>query len=330
MRKESIDKTCRKKSILFIPYAEDLHMKAGVNFGENVNSQEMYLKNCSVALLSAKLNNPNVDVALVTNIELPQKYKDLFDRNNILVFVESFDKFVFPDEYRWGLAFYKLCALYKISRKYEYDNFAYLDSDVYVQGDISPIWKECEQHIMMYDINHGLQTRDYLEIVSEFDSFLHVNRLLTHYGGEFFAAQKEKAVSFSEECLKVFNQMIEDNFITKKGDEFIISIVANKFRGELKNAGAYIYRYWTGEFFLASTNFKFNPVPIMHLPAEKTTGIIKIYKKYISYGKLPKKEWVWRICHLKNPSIRVRLKSKFKTIIKTMLLKGKIKRNKNV
>lgn len=329
MKNKSIDKAGCKRSILFIPYAEDPHMKSGVNFCGVVNRQEMYLKNCSVALLSAKLNNPNVDVALVTNIELPQKYKDLFERNNILVFVESFDEFVFPDDYRWGLAFYKLCALYKISRKYEYENFAYLDSDVYVQGDISPIWKECEHHIMMYDINHGLQTPDYLEIVSEFGSFLHGNKLITHYGGEFFAAKKEKAVSFSEECLKVFNQMIEKNFVTKKGDEFIISIVADKFKDELKNAGAYIYRYWTGAFFLVSTNFKFNPVPIMHLPSAKTTGIIKIYKRYIRYGKLPKKEWVWRICHLKKPSIKVRLKSKIKAILKKVI-RGKTKRNKYV
>lgn len=316
MESKNVDKIRSKKSILFIPYAEDSHMETGVNISGVANRQEMYLKNCSVALLSAKLNNPDIDVALVTNIELPQKYKDYFEKNNILVFVESFSEFVFPDDYRWGLASYKLCALYKISRKYEYENFAYLDSDVYVQGDISPIWKECEHNIMMYDINHGLQTRDYLEIVDEFDSFLHEEKLITHYGGEFFAAKREKAISFSDECLKVFNQIIEEKFITNKGDEFIISIVADRFRGEIKNAGAYIYRYWTGEFFLTSTNFKFNPVPIMHLPAEKTTGMIKIYKKYICYGKLPKKERVWRICHLKKPSIKVRIKSKLKEILK--------------
>ena len=266
------------------------------------------MKNCCVALLSAKLNNPNSDVALVTNIDLPKKYREFLSKNNILIFLESFDRFVFSDNYAWGLAFYKLCALSKIIEKYHYEYYAYLDSDVYIQGDFSVIWEECKQNILMYDINHGLQVPHYREIIEEFKSFFGEEKLLTHYGGEFFAANKKDATSFIEECLKIFDKMIKDNFVTKKGDEFIISIVASKFRDKIKNAGAYIYRFWTGSFFLVSTNYRFNQISILHLPAEKMNGMIKIYNRFISKSRLPKKEKVWSLCHLKKPCFKVRIK----------------------
>ena len=40
--------------------------------------------------------------------------------------------------------------------------------------------------------------------------------------------------------------MLQKNFITTKGDEFILSLAANEMRESIKNAGAYIYRFWTG------------------------------------------------------------------------------------
>lgn len=49
---------------------------------------------------------------------------------------------------------------------------------------------------------------------------------------------------FMSECQQVYAQMTKADFKTTHGDEFIISLAAVKFN--VKNAGAYIYRFWTG------------------------------------------------------------------------------------
>lgn len=86
---------------------------------------------------------------------------------------------------------------------------------------------------------------------------------------------------FMSECQQVYAQMTKADFKTTHGDEFIISLAAVKFN--VKNAGAYIYRFWTGSFRLISTCYKYNPVTILHVPAEKnmvcSNYTISIFRK---------------------------------------------------
>ncbi len=295
------------KGIILIPYAEVSSKNTGENISNNSNRKDIYLKNCCVALVTAKKYNPNSDVALVTNIEIPKIYQDILEKNGVLIFKEDFDRFVFDDKYTWGLAFYKLCALSKIIEKYDYEYYSYLDSDVCFQNSFDNIWKECEHNILMYDINHGLQVNDYNLILQEFNSFLGSNLLITHYGGEFFAANKENTALFLKHCEEIYYKMIENNFKTTKGDEFIISIAAHNIRNKIKNAGAYIFRFWTGSFYLVSTCYKFNPITVLHVPAEKNRGMIKLFDRYILKNRVPSKEVVWKTCSLIKPKIKYRL-----------------------
>ena len=103
------------KNLFFVPFAFDKNKKTGVNVGKN--SLSIYLKNLCVSLISAKKTTPNIDVALVSNIEIPTEYEKLLLENDVLIFIEPFDSFVFPDDYLWSLAFYKLCALEKMVAK---------------------------------------------------------------------------------------------------------------------------------------------------------------------------------------------------------------------
>ena len=269
-----------------------------------------------MALISAKTYNPNCDVALVTNIEIPENYKKILFANKILIFQEDFDEFRFDYDIKWALAFYKLCALSKIVKKYEYKYYCYLDSDVYISNSFENVWLECDQHIMMYDINHGLGTPNYKTFVLEGEAFLSEKVLLTQYGGEFFAANRENAKLFVDACTNVFNEMNARQFVTTKGDEFIISLAANELKDKVKNAGAYIYRFWTGGFYLVSTCYKYNPVTILHLPAEKENGMLKIFNKYISKSKIPTNNVVWRICHLQHQSFILKCKLFIKKLLR--------------
>ena len=93
------------------------------------NALNVYLKNLCVSLISAKKATPDIDVALVSNIKIPTEHEKLLLENDVLIFLEPFDSFVFDDKYLWCLAFYKLCALEKMVTQYDYDNYIYTDAD---------------------------------------------------------------------------------------------------------------------------------------------------------------------------------------------------------
>ena len=262
-----------------------------------------------MACVSAKKNcKDNTDVALVTNIDVPTEYKKVLEQNGVKILRYNFDKFKFDGKYTWSLAFYKLCTLYHATEELDYDNYAFMDSDVYVQTEFSDIWKECEHKILLYDICHGLQTEDYQRFLKEVSEFTGKEALgITHYGGEFFAANKDNAKMFVVECLDIYRKMMEKQFKTSCGDEFITSLAAAKLEGNIRNAGAYIYRYWTRRFHLMSTNYQYNPVAVLHVPQEKDFGMIRIFDKYVSRGILPSQKKVWRMLHLSHTDWKISL-----------------------
>ena len=294
------------KNLFFVPFAFDENKMTGVNV--KGNAANVYLKNLCVSLISAKKATPNIDVALVSNINIPKEQEKLLLDNNILIFIEPFDSFVFDDNYLWCLAFYKLCALEKMVTKYDYDNYIYTDADVFVQKSLDKVFLELKDNILLYDINHGLFVRDYQIILDEFKSY-GIDSYITHYGGEFFGASRKNASMFVSQCKSVFDEMIQKNISTTKGDEFITSIAASKMRNIIKNAGAYIYRFWTGSFYLISTCFKFNEIAILHLPSEKEKGMLKLYDYFIKKHSFPSKEKIYKICHLNHQPIKFKIKN---------------------
>jgi len=290
----------KEKKIIVIPFAFDDNKKTGANINSQ-KAKDFYFMNSCVACVSAKFSNTDCEVAFVTNYpseSIPEEYRELLKRNSIRIMTIPYDRFLFPDDYTWSLAFYKLCALSHII-ELEYDYICYLDCDVWVQHTFDYIWEECRDNILLYDINHGLQVKDYQSINTEFIAFNPEYRHVTHYGGEFFAASRDKAILFCDNCMEIYREMIRTSFITKRGDEFIISLAANNMKQSIKNAGAYIYRFWTdAEFHLVSTCYQYNPVCVLHMPVEKNKGIIKLFNQFIRNGRIPSNERVWKICHL--------------------------------
>ncbi len=302
-------------NIILIPFAFKEGVRGGVNVsGDTYNT---YLKNACVALCSAKHYNPESEVCLATNIKkesLPLEYVEVLEKAGVSVLYVPFDTFVFPNDYQWSLAFYKLCVLKYISEK-DYANICYMDTDIYVQGSFEDIWKEAWQNILLYDINHGLNVAHYREICEEFSSFTGERKYITHYGGEFFAASSFLAKEFIEELYAIYNKMIEQKFQTTKGDEFVLSLAADKMKTKIKNAGAYIFRFWTSySFRLVSTSYEFNRITLLHMPDEKNKGFIKLYDRYIKNGKIPKDKKVWKILRLKDLTLKDKVKKTIKLL----------------
>lgn len=289
-----------KKNLICIPFAYKDGMNSGVNISGG-KKLEIYLKNASVALVSAKQFNSDCDVAFATNLkekELPNEFLKILREWDIQVLEIPYNKFEFPGDYTWSLAFYKLCVLKRISEM-KYMSVCYLDTDVYIQGNFEAIWRECEQNVMLYDINHGLNTDDYISLCDEVEEFYGNRKLITHYGGEFFAASSSNAKEFVNVCEQVYSKMLEKDFRTTKGDEFILSVAAENMKASIKNAGAYVYRFWTGASFrLVSTCYEYNRIIVLHLPAEKEHGMLKMYDHYIRRGIVPSDKNAWRIFRL--------------------------------
>lgn len=311
-----------KNKAICIPFAFDDEMQTGVNIGSQDRAMDTYLKNASVALVSIRQYNPDCDVLFATNLKsskIPQVYRTLFEKNGIKMLTIPFNCFRFPLKTTWSLAFYKLCAL-KALLEEPYDVVCYMDSDVFVQGSFNAVWQECQEHILLYDINHGLYTKDYVILCDEVESFTKSKKLITHYGGEFFAASKDDAKEFCVKCESIYNEMIKKGFLTTRGDEFIVSLAADQMKMKVKNAAPYIYRFWTGVgFHLVSTCFKYNRIVVLHMPAEKERGMVDLYRKYISKGNFPKDAEVWKTLRLKHLLVH----DYIKLIIRKILFKMK-------
>ena len=165
----------QSKKIIFVPFAYVENKRSGINISAETESKkiDVYMKNICNALVSAKNHNPTCTVALVTNLvdsQIPIHIRQIFQEQSVDVLRVNFDRFLFRADYPWSLAFYKFCALsHLLDMDYQY--FCWLDSDVWVQGAFDAIWKEVQYSLMLYDINHGLNTRNYVVLCDEVERF---------------------------------------------------------------------------------------------------------------------------------------------------------------
>lgn len=292
-------------NLIIVPYAELDGAKSGLNISSTIDKRALYLKNCLVALFSIRVHNDdNTDVAFVTNIDVPDDYRRKLENKRIIVIRAPFTSFFPGNDYQWCLAFYKLCALKYVVDNTNYDKYAYLDSDIYCQRSFSDIWEEADQHVMLYDTNHGLSDKNYKRFILECSDYYGFHKLITHYGGEFFASNKKNAIVMINTMKSIFDSMLENGINNKSGDEYVLSLAASENFNLIKNAGAYVYRYWTNDVRLINSLYKRNNMVILHCPGEKSTGILKIYKIIEKKHKLPKNNKIHKYLHLNHRSIR--------------------------
>lgn len=305
------------KYLIMVPYAHLSNMETGMNVAaRNSNKQmQLYLKNCCVALVSAKAYNPDADVALVTNIEIPEPYMSILDRADVAVIRVPFDKFNFGEKYAWGLAFYKLCAQYHISRHTDYEAVACLDSDVYVQASFRPVWEQVGSSVMFYRLGTGTAEIKTTKIYAEAASFKGVNEAFTHYGGEFFVASSEQMRMMTQKEEAVFEQMMERGFRVTTGDEFISSLVANTMQEQIVPANAFVFRFWTGTYRSISDAYR-TTIICLHVPAEKGTGMIRLFDCHISKGRIPSREKVWKMLHISHRGAKVAILTVAKKLLR--------------
>lgn len=295
------------------------------------DTTEMYLKNIFVALSSAKIHNPEDDVVLCVNIDLDVNWITRFEQVGVSVRKMEFDSFVVPKEFLWSLAFFKMCVLNTLVREGNYDRYLILDADTYTAGSYDDMWKEADLGMILYPLGHTFShpdrdviRRDFIRICPDEADKLPI----THFGGEYVCGNKKMLTEYMDCCLDLFDRIAAQGFKVedKIGDESLWSIAASLLYDKMPFIAAtpYIFRFWTEDFYLVSTQTVSNPVCIWHLPQEKETGFIRLYNYYQIKKCFPSTEAcakMFGIVNAKRPFDRYTLANKINRKLKKWNLK---------
>lgn len=269
--------------------------KPSANKAHNI-PLDIYLKNIFSSLYSAKFYNKNDDVALIVTQEtrklLPDSFVELCNKNQILIKEHPFNHFVMSDGRIWSFSFYRLSIMYDLCETNEYENMISIDSDTITTRSFDSIWFDCKNFVLLVDIEHTNDIQQAIDTNADLVALSGENVFPINYGGEFIAMSSEKGKLFLNSYLEVFNAVVKKNIKFTHGDETILALTGWKCLKDnsvmIKNAACYCARYWTGHnFYYVSTNYKNNPVSIIHVPDEKFDGLIRIYKYILRAKTMP-------------------------------------------
>lgn len=294
-------------------------------FSNVEQAKEIYLRCSFVSLLSAVKNGKADKAVFVTDMPLDEQWNSIFRKENIeVVIAESTDRFVVDSQAEWNITQYKYEALFNVcSRLDPSDNLLFLDSDTITVTSMEDIFSEiADDSLMLYDTRHGY-SHPARKRIRENYALLFGSGNPVHWGGEFIAGKVQLVMDFLSECSNIIDRMKNVEGLQNVADEHVTSIAVMRLNGvKIRNASAYIYRFWTGDPYIVSTNYYFDKVAIWHLPAEKVSGIREVFQYYQKNAVLPNEEWIAKTCRM--PSIHAPLMARIKRRVKVLC--GKIAR----
>ena len=265
-------------------------------FGNRVNDvdkgMELYLKNSYVCLKSVKLNNPEVKCILYMSFQLPSEWENRFIQIGVEIRYIEFGGYKIGEECNWGIVQFRYDVMKHLCDTLDDDDkVIMLDTDVVCVGSLEQAFSELDDRMCLYDVQHNLELIDrkniidnYQAIYSNSDSYN-----LIHYGGEFIGGNGKLLRKLFAKSVEVMEASSKCDSLKNFNDEHITSIALDIMNDEIRvnNANAYLCRYWTCKcFYLASTNYKFNPVVLWHFPADKDRGMLYMYKYLITNDKM--------------------------------------------
>lgn len=260
------------------------------------DGMRLYLENSFVCLNSVKFYNPDVECVLYVSFELSESWKKQFEEARIKIQYVEFGGYKIGDQFDWGIVQFRYDVMkYLVENLENEDLVIMLDTDVVCTGSLENAFSEIEERVCLYDVGHSINHEDRKNILdNHVKLYDNVERsAVIHYGGEFIGAKISRLKSIFEESVKIMKLSENVKDLKNFNDEHITSIAVDNLRAQLavNNANAYICRYWTSKgFYLASTNYKFNPVALWHMPLEKDRGMLYLYAYYSRNKSFPDKE----------------------------------------
>ena len=277
-------------------------------FRENADANrgsDVYYRCIVVALASAKAQNPDCQVALVTNAPVPAPFDSQLHKAGVTIYQCPFERFRFRADLPWSLAFYKLCALSWVLEHLTFDRCVMMDADTYTQYPLTDLWREADEAVLLYQVPHPASQPMAAAISRCCDAFYPdgAPHVLTHFGGELVAGCRGRLQEFMDLCGEIYQEMQARKVLPQDGDEVILCIAAwraLRTGRPVRAANAYIWRYWLGaRHYFVSTNYCLVPICILHLPGSGKDRQLKLlYRRYTKQGVFPDRRAVWRLCGL--------------------------------
>lgn len=259
-------------------------------------AMELYLQNSIVCLQSVLVHNPDVKAMLCADFDLPDKYRRMYEEMGAVIERVEF-KLEVASKSNWSICNYRYCVMGRLCEKLRDDDIVMmLDTDIVCVGGLEELLEDVREDIMLYDVSHARSNRDRKNILLNYSKIYREESNLIHYGGEFICTKVRNLKKLHDSCIQVIGASNAFEDLLNFNDEHITSIaVYRDLKDRAHNSEAYIFRYWTGAFYLASTNWKSNAVPLWHLPAEKQTGICQVFRYYRKHKAFPEREKLARI-----------------------------------
>lgn len=255
----------------------------------NVSSaMGVYIQNAIVCLGSVMAHNPDIKPMICVDFDLPEDYLAVLAELGIVVEKVEF-RLEVATESNWSICNYRYCVMGYLCEKLQDDDIVMmLDTDIICVDSLKDLVEDVHEDIMLYDVCHTRENRDRQVILKNYERIYQESGNLIHYGGEFICSRVRNLKKLHQSCLRIIEDSNAFADLLNFNDEHITSMaVFRDLRHKAHNSAAYLFRYWTGTFYLASTNWKSNPVALWHLPVEKQTGICKVYRYFRRYGCFP-------------------------------------------
>jgi hypothetical protein len=254
---------------------------------------------------------------LCADFELPEEYRKIYGELGIAIEQVQF-KLDVASESDWSIVNYRYCVMDHLCRRLDDDDVVMmLDTDIVCVDPLGELLEDLGEDVMLYDVGHSRENRDRKNILLNYRKIYGQDSNLIHYGGEFICTRVRHLKKLYRSCIEVIEASNAYDDLLNFNDEHITSMaVYRDLREKAHGVGAYLCRYWTGSFYLASTNWKNNPVPLWHLPVEKQTGICKVYAFFRKTGRFPGKDQMARLFGLPRAQRPDRLRYLLRKVIR--------------
>lgn len=268
--------------LVTIPFAQVKTFNPNIDPRFTSTEFDVYLKNIIVCFASLRKFNTSLELQLVTNINVKEPFESILKDLNVEI---TLIPFTFEPPVQLGLRF-KACFFILDCIKDMKKSTLFIDPDVICmnpiqmdqfrlgesQGSIGVLNMKFSKDFEVNGISHAEAVAIYKGITRR-DS-----RFGFHVGGEAFFLPLQTKEDFLERILSYWIESLKitDSKILPT-EEHIFSVIVKDFRTfELNKT---ILRIWTAKSYRGSEGGRFDlQLPLWHMPAEKTRGILKIYE----------------------------------------------------
>lgn len=264
---------------------------------------DIYIKNAVVSLLTVKKHNPDTDVALVINVDLAEKWKQLFRENSIIVLKCPFEHFKMSPDIVYSLSYYKLCAFKFVLQSTNYDRFCFLDCDTFGVKSFARIWEEADSAFLMIPNDSTIDSKirnELIQIYAQLEG--RIDRKIPHISSGFIAGIREDLLEVLMRCEAVYDELNKMNAVKPQGgDEVIWSLALADYPGRTYSPKAYCLLSSVGarEYWVDKADFEDENIIMWHLPAEKRYALIWAYNQFEKHGEFPSLKRMAKACRIR-------------------------------